>query len=104
MPWSDYMRGMVWALSDAGCTLSGLDGLVHSTIPFGSGLSSSAAIEMAAGVALSHCSVHEIDPVRLALLGQRAENRFVGVNCGILDHFSSSIGRAGTALSWIPGI
>ncbi len=55
-PWSNYVRGMAWALQDAGYRLTGFDGLIHSTIPFGSGLSSSAAIEMAAGVAFREVS------------------------------------------------
>jgi galactokinase len=96
--WSNYVRGMAWALQEAGYRLAGFDGLIHSTIPFGSGLSSSAAIEMAAGVAFQATSDLDLGPVRLALLGQRAENRFVGVNCGILDQYSSALGEAGSAL------
>lgn len=97
-PWTEYARGMAWALQEAGYALSGFDGLIHSTIPFGSGLSSSAAIEMAVGVAFQVASDIRIDPVQLALLGQRAENQFVGLNCGILDQYSSALGREGSAL------
>ncbi len=97
-PWSNYVRGMAWALQEAGYHLRGFDALVHSTIPFGSGLSSSAALEMAAGVAMQATSDLELDPVQLAILGQRAENRFVGVNCGILDQYSSALGQAGSAV------
>ncbi len=50
-PWSNYVRGMAWSLEEAGLPLAGFDGLIDSTIPFGSGLSSSAALEMAAGAA-----------------------------------------------------
>ena len=89
---------MAWALEEAGFRLTGFDGLIHSTIPFGSGLSSSAALEMAAGVAFQATSDLDLDPVRLAILGQRAENRFVGVNCGILDQYSSALGEAGSAV------
>jgi galactokinase len=96
--WTDYVRGMAWALQQAGHRLAGFEGLVHSTIPFGSGLSSSAAIEMAAGLAFAAVSKLEIEPVEMARLGQRAENGFVGVNSGILDQYSSALGRAGTAL------
>ena len=97
-PWTEYARGMAWALQEAGHALSGFDGLIHSTIPFGSGLSSSAAIEMAVGVAFQVASGFRIDPIALALLGQRAENKFVGLNCGILDQYSSALGQAGSAL------
>lgn len=97
-PWTEYVRGMAWALREAGYALFGFDGLIHSTIPFGSGLSSSASIEMAVGVAFQIASGIQIDPVELALLGQRAENQFVGVNCGILDQYSSALGEACSAL------
>lgn len=96
--WTNYVRGMAQALQAVGYPLAGFDGLIHSTIPFGSGLSSSAALEMAAGVALQMAGGFEIDPVKLAVLGQRAENQFVGVNCGILDQYSSALGRQGCAL------
>jgi galactokinase len=89
---------MAWAMQEAGYALAGFDGLVHSTIPFGSGLSSSAAIEMAVGMAFQVASGIRVSPVELALLGQRAENKFVGLNCGILDQYSSALGEAGSAL------
>jgi galactokinase len=98
LPWTNYVRGMAKVLQEEGCSLCGLDMLVHSTVPFGSGLSSSAAMEMAVGVAFQHACGFRLDPVRLALLGQRAENQFVGVNSGILDQYSSAMGRAGCAL------
>jgi len=97
-PWTDYVRGMALFLEEAGHRLTGFDGLIHSTVPFASGLSSSAAIEMAAGVAFQAVGGFRIDPVQMALIGQRAENRFVGVNCGILDQYSSALGQAGSAL------
>ena len=97
-PWTEYVRGMAWAMEDAGHRLCGFDGLVHSTIPFGSGLSSSAAIEMAAGMAFQVASGLRLDPVQMAVLGQQAENQFVGLNCGILDQYSSALGQAGSAL------
>ena len=97
-PWTDYVRGVAWALQEAGHVLTGFDGLIESTIPFGSGLSSSAALEMAAAVTFQAVSGIRLDPIGMALLGQRAENAFVGVNCGILDQYSSALGRAGTAL------
>jgi galactokinase len=97
-PWTNYVRGVAAALQDADHHLTGFDGIIHSTIPFSSGLSSSAAIEMAIAVAFQMVSDFRLHPVEMALLGQRAENQFVGVPCGILDQYSSALGRAGRAL------
>jgi galactokinase len=85
-------------LQDEGYPLHGFDGLIHSTIPFGSGLSSSAALEVAAAVLFAALGDFQIDPVRMAILCQRAENEFVGMNCGILDQYTSAMGRPGAAL------
>lgn len=97
-PWSNYLRGMAAVLRQAGYPLRGWDGIIHSTIPFASGLSSSAALEMATGVIYQAVGGFNLDGVRLARLGQKAENQFVGVNCGILDQYSSAMGRAESAL------
>jgi galactokinase len=96
--WSNYVRGMATVMQSAGYTLGGFDGMVHSTVPFGSGLSSSAAIEMATAVLFVQVGGFRLDPVEMALLGQRAENEFVGVNTGILDQYSSAMGEEGSAL------
>ena len=96
--WSNYVRGMAFVMQAAGYELQGFDGLIHSNIPFGSGLSSSAAIEMATAVTFQQVSAFVLDPVEMALLGQKAENEFVGVNTGILDQYSSAMGQAGCAL------
>jgi galactokinase len=98
VPWADYVRGVAWALQQDGAELRGFEGLVHSTVPFGSGLSSSAAIEIAALLAFEAVSGTSHEPLELALLGQRAENGFVGVSCGILDQYTSVLGTAGHAL------
>lgn len=97
-PWTNYVRGTLKAVQEAGFVLTGFDALVHSTVPIGGGLSSSAAIEMATAVALQQLGGFRIDPVHMALLGQQAENQFVGVNCGILDQYSSALGHEGCAL------
>lgn len=98
VPWSNYVRGMALVLQGAGYELRGFDGLIHSTVPFGSGLSSSAAIEMATAVTFQQLSAFTLDPLEMALLGQKAENEFVGVNTGILDQYSSAMGQAGCAI------
>lgn len=82
----------------AGYKPHGFDGLVHSTIPFGSGLSSSAAIEMASALLFKTLGNLKLDPVDMAIIGQKAENEFVGVSTGILDQYSSVMGRAGCAI------
>jgi galactokinase len=98
-PWTDYVRGVAAVFQDEGFPLHGFDGLIHSTIPFGSGLSSSAALEVVTATALGMLAGGwKTDPVRSALLCQRAENEFVGMNCGVLDQYSAALGQAGHAL------
>lgn len=98
VPWTDYVRGAAAVLIESGHELVGFDGLLHSIVPFGGGLSSSAAIEIAALLAFAGCADLRLEPLELALLGQRAENAFVGVDCGILDQYTSVLGTAGHAL------
>lgn len=97
-PWTNYVRGVASVLQAEGYVLCGFDGLIHSTIPISSGLSSSAALEVAAATTFQLLGNLQIDPLRLALLCQREENEFVGMNCGILDQYSSVFGQAGCAL------
>jgi galactokinase len=96
--WTNYIRGVADVLQNEGYPLTGFDGLIHSTIPFGSGLSSSAALEVATAVLFEALADWKINPVQKAILCQRAENEFVGMNCGILDQYSSAMGVAGSVV------
>ncbi|MBX7186850.1 MAG: galactokinase [Vicinamibacteria bacterium] len=96
--WIDYVRGVAWALTEAGKSLAGFDGVVSGNVPVGAGLSSSAAFEMAAARAFAAISGFEWDPVAMARAGQRAENLWMGVNCGIMDPLICAVGRAGHAV------
>jgi galactokinase len=98
VPWTNYVRGVAAVMQASDYKLRGFDGLVHSTVPFGSGLSSSAAVEMAAALLFKKISGLKIDLVDMALIGQKAENEFVGVSTGILDQYSSVMGRKGCAI------
>jgi galactokinase len=96
--WSDYVVGTALALEEGGYRLRGANILVHGQVPIGSGLSSSAAIEVSTGYALLDISGAKIDLTHLALASRRAENEFVGARVGIMDQFISAHGRAGHAL------
>ena len=96
--WADYPKGVVREFQKLGHSLCGFDAAIVGNVPMGAGLSSSAAVEMAVGKGLVVLNRIEISGPDLALLGQRAENHFVGVNCGIMDQFISANGRAGHAL------
>jgi galactokinase len=96
--WRDYVRGVAWALLDAGYELRGADLAISGEVPVGAGVSSSAALEVAAAGALCAVSEDEIELGRLALLCQKAENQFVGVQCGIMDQLAAACSRAGQAL------
>lgn len=96
--WANYLRGMAGALIDEGFAPMPANMVIAGDVPLGSGLSSSASLEMAAGTALAAMSGHKIDPVRMAKLAQRAENDFVGCACGIMDQLISARGQMGHAL------
>jgi len=96
--WSDYPFGVAVKLEESGHRLVGANILVSGEVPIGSGLSSSAAIEVATGLALLENSEVTIDRVTLAKLCQQAENEFVGTRCGLMDQFISCFGQAGHAL------
>ena len=96
--WIDYVAGTAWAMREAGLPLRGFRGVLDSTIPVGSGLSSSAALEMASSLALADPHTTRPPAAAMAAIAQRGENRYVGVNCGIMDQFASAAGREGHAL------
>ncbi|MCX6066012.1 MAG: galactokinase, partial [Chloroflexi bacterium] len=91
--WASYPAGMLWALTEAGLNAPSMNAVFASDVPRGSGLSSSASVEMAFGVAWQKLGGWEISPMELAQLGQKAENKYVGVNCGIMDQFASACGQ-----------
>ena len=96
--WSAYAAGMAWVLRDVLGECPNIVGTVHSNLPMGSGVSSSAAMEMVFGQVWVALMDAQIDPKTLALLGQKCENQFVGVNCGVMDQMASSCGAEGKAV------
>jgi len=97
-PWANYIRGVCDQLLKAGHHLEGMDIVLQGNVPQGSGLSSSAAVEVGAALLMNELHELGISRVELVKLSQRAENQFVGVNCGIMDQFASMMGQSGHAL------
>jgi galactokinase len=91
--WPNYVMGVAAGLAEAGTLAEGFDGLFFGNVPIGSGLSSSAALEMSTGLALSALAGNEVERVELARIGQRAEHEYVGAKTGLLDQISSLYGR-----------
>ena len=98
LKWGNYQAGVAYYLQESGTPIVGCDLLYDCTVPFGSGLSSSASIEVSTAVALSEYAGVEYDKVKLALLSQKAENKYAGVNCGIMDQFASAMGKKDHAI------
>jgi len=96
--WIEYLKGVAWVLQDQGYSLTGWEGVLAGNIPIGAGLSSSAALELATARAFAALGDWEWAPTAMALVGQHAENKWVGVNCGIMDQMISAAGRADHAL------
>ena len=96
--WHDYVAGVAWSMQRAGLPTHGFRGRITSDLPIGAGLSSSAALEMAAVWALSGPGGPARAPLEMAILAQRAENEHVGVRCGLMDQFASACGVAGHAM------
>src|SRR5580700_1857963 len=91
--WSNYPRGVIAGFVARGLNPGGLDVYLHSIVPFGSGLSSSASLEVCTATLVEAVTGRKIDPVEKALLCQKAEHEFAGVPCGIMDQFISVMGR-----------
>ena len=96
--WIEYVKGTAWALQESGHSLKAWEGVMAGDVPIGAGLSSSAALELATARAFAEVSSLTWEPAAMALLGQRAENQWVGVNCGIMDQMISAAGQRDCAL------
>lgn len=97
--WINYPKSMIWAMKDEGFNIDkGFDIVYYGTIPNSSGLSSSASIEVLTGFVLKDLFNLDLDMIKLALLGQKAENKYVGVNCGIMDQFVIANGKKDCAV------
>ncbi|MEX1378008.1 MAG: galactokinase [Eubacteriales bacterium] len=97
--WGNYQAGVAYMLQEAGYNIVGCDLLYHGTVPYGAGLSSSASIEVATAVCLAKLGgAEDVDMKEMAVLSQKAENEYVGMNCGIMDQFVSALGKKDHAL------
>lgn len=98
LKYGNYQAGCALELQKAGHKLVGCDMYQDCTVPFGSGLSSSAAIEVSTIAALATVAGEKIDPVSIALMAQQAEHNYAGVNCGIMDQYASACGKKDMAM------
>lgn len=97
--WTNYPKGVMWAFEKRGMKMDcGLDVVLNGNIPNGSGLSSSASLEVLTGFYLRDLFGFELTNVELALIGQYSENNFNGMNCGIMDQFASAMGKKDNAI------
>lgn len=98
--WANYPLGVVWAFAEKGYSLdTGFDMIIYGNIPGGSGLSSSASLEVLTGIILTDLfGIAELSPADLALFGQYSENHFNGCNCGIMDQFAVAMGKKDNAI------
>jgi len=109
--WANYPKGVLAGFLELGYQPHGFDAVIHSTVPIGAGLSSSAALETAMASLLEAVTGVTLDPVDKILLCQKAEHTYAGVPCGIMDQFISTLGRAGQVMlldcrsrqpTWLP--
>lgn len=97
--WTNYPKGVIWAMEKKGYNIdTGMDILISGNIPNGSGLSSSASLEVLTGFILKDLFNLDVDLKELALIGQYSENNFNGVNCGIMDQFAIAMGKEENAI------
>lgn len=97
--WTNYPKGVMWAFEKRGFKMpGGLDIVLNGNIPNGSGLSSSASLEVLTGYLLRDLFGFDVTNVDLALIGQYSENNFNGMNCGIMDQFASAMGKKDNAI------
>ena len=97
--WTNYPKGVMWAFGEKGMKVEqGMDLVLFGNIPNGSGLSSSASVEVLTGFILRDMFGFDVTNQDLALIGQYSENKFNGVNCGIMDQFAIAMGKAGHAI------
>ncbi|MGD0259044.1 MAG: galactokinase [Verrucomicrobiota bacterium] len=96
--WSNYVRGVIAGFQKRGKKVPGFDAVIESSLPYGGGLASSAALEVATATLLEAMTGEALDPIEKALLCQRAEHDFAGVPCGIMDQFTSILARENHAL------
>jgi galactokinase len=109
--WANYPKGVLAGFLESGLRPRGFDAVIHSTVPIGAGLSSSAALETAMATLLETITGVTLDPIDKILLCQKAEHTFAGVPCGIMDQFISALGRSGQVMlldcrskqpTWLP--
>ena len=99
LKWVNYPAGIIWAFAEKGMTVSsGFDVVLYGNIPNGSGLSSSASVEVLTGFILKSLFGFEVSNIDLAKIGQYSENKFNGVNCGIMDQFAIAMGKKDHAI------
>ena len=97
--WTNYPKGVMWAFAERGMKMdSGLDVVLYGNIPNGSGLSSSASLEVLTGYYLRDLFGFDVTNIDLAKIGQYSENNFNGMNCGIMDQFASAMGKKDHAI------
>lgn len=96
--WVNYLKGVTAAMSQSGLQAKGLDLAIVGNVPIGAGLSSSAALEVAFGTAISYASQLHLSPLAIAQIAQRGENHFMGLKCGVMDQMVSALAEADHAL------